>query len=65
MKFGLRRERLQTFWLDGRVFAFVFIVFPWQFLVITYSYRYNTENHVVFLQKPQKPLEVFSKRSCS
>ena len=44
----------------------IITVFPWQFLVITQSYRYNTENYVVLLQKPEKqPLEVFCKRSCS
>ena len=44
----------------------IITVFPWQFLVITQIYRYNTEYWVVLLQKPQKqPLDVFCKRTCS
>ena len=65
MKFGLWPERVQNFWtrwpcfwwkmdifISGRVI--IITVFPWQFLVKTHNDRYNTENCVGFLQKPQK-----------
>ena len=67
----------KKFGLDGRTFerveyycigrVIIITIFPWQVLVITQSYRYNTKYQVVLLQKPQKqpPLEVFCKRSCS
>ena len=74
-KFGLWKERLQNFWttwpcsrqkmdnvIQGRMI--IITVFPRQYFAITHSYRYNTENYVVLLQKSQKqPLEMFCKGS--